>query len=211
MQGMHELDSGQPLAFQCQWQEELNLREYGPKRAQADLERWKRRYDSIFLNGRFEEYRCVGVTFSSILPVVGCGAFQPEFDFLGNQLQGIESDNETYEYVGFNLTVLDGRSVLVIGWTGEHGGPAEEFGCSFMSVPDGQKADLGMQLAVEHLENIYLKPSWWAGLSNTVKQALEARMLSGVGTSGPDRSSGCLRPDGHPYTMDVEVVGRIGS
>ncbi len=210
MQGMRELDSGHPFAFQCQFQEEMNLREYGAKRAQADLERWKRRYDLIFLNGRFEEYRYVGVTFSSILPVVGCGAFQPEFDFAGNRLQRIESDHETYEYVGFNLTALDGRSVLVISWVGERNGPAEAFGRSFMGVPDEQKANLGIQLAVEHLENIYMKPSWWDGLSNTVRRALKARMQSGVGTSGPDRHSDCLRPDGYPCTMDVEVVDRIG-
>ena len=210
MQGMRELDSGKPFAVQCQWQQDMNLREFGSKRALADLERWKSRYDSIFLNGRFEEYRYVGVTFSSILPVVGCGAFHPEFDFAGNPLQRIMCGNEIHEHVGFNLTVLDGRSVLVIGWTGEHNGPAEAFGGSFMDVPDEQKANLGIQLAVERLENIYLKPSWWDGLSNTIRRALKARMRSGLGASGPDRRSDCLRPDGHPYTMDVDVVELVG-
>lgn len=210
MQGMRELDSGQPFAFQCQWQQEMNLREYGAKRAQADLERWKRRYDSIFLIRRFEEYRYVGVTFSSILPVVGCGAFHPEFDFAGNPLQMIMCGNEIHEHVAFNLTVLDGSSVLVIGWIGEHKGPAEAFGRSFMDVPDEQKANLGIQLAVEHLENIYMRPSWWGGLPNTTRGALKARMRSGVGASGQDRQSGCLRPDGYPYTVDVGVVDLIG-
>lgn len=207
---MREFDSGRPFGFQCQWQEEMNLREYGAKLGLADLERWKRRHDRIFLNGRFEEYRYVGVTFSSILPVVGCGAFHPEFDFAGNPLQRIDCGDEILEHVSFNFTVLDGRSVLVIGWLGEHKGPAEAFGRSFMDVADGQKANLGIQLAVEHLENIYFRPSWWDGLSNGIRKALKARMRSGVGTSGPDRQADCLRPDGYPYTTDVDVVDLIG-
>ena len=67
----------------------MNLREYGAKRALADCKRWKNRYDAIFLDGQFEEYRFVGVSYSSVLPVVGCGAFHPEFDFDGNPLQEI--------------------------------------------------------------------------------------------------------------------------
>ena len=106
MQGMRELDNGQPFAVQRRWQREMNLREYGAKRAQADLERWKHRYDVIFLNGRFEEYRYLGVTFSSILPVVGCGAFHPEFDFEGKPLQKITCGSEIHEHVGIQLDSL---------------------------------------------------------------------------------------------------------
>ena len=188
----------------------MNLLEFGAKRGKADLEQWKSRYDLVFLNGRFEEYRYVGVTFASILPIVGCGAFHPEFDFAGNSLQRITGGDEILEHVCLNLTVLDGRSVLVIGWTGEHNVPAEAFGRSFMDVPDEQKANLGIQLAVEHLENVYMKPSWWDGLSNTVRRALKARMRSGLGASGPDRQSDCLRPDGYSYAMDIDVLERIG-
>ena len=59
---MRELDAGQSFAYQCQWQQEMNLREYGAKRALADCERWKNRYDKIFLHCQFEEYRFVGVS-----------------------------------------------------------------------------------------------------------------------------------------------------
>ena len=206
---MRELDAGQSFAYQCRWQQGMNLREYGAKRALADCEGWKNRYDKIFLDGQFEEYRFVGVSYSSVVPVVGCGAFHPEFDFAGNALQKISRGTAPHEHVGLNLTVLNGRSVLVIGWIEGPDGPAESFGRSFADVPDEQKANMGIQLAVEHIENIFIKPSWWYSLSDTVRDALVTRMRSG-GVSAPDRQSDCLRPDGNPYTIDVRVVESIG-
>ena len=207
---MRELDSGRSFAYQCRLQQEMYLRECGAKRALADCERWKNRYDAIFLDGRFEDYRFVGVSYSCVLPVVGCGAFHPEFDFTGNLLQKISRGTAPHEHVGLNLTVLNGKSVLVIGWIEGQDGPAESFGRSFADVPDEQKANMGIQLAVEHIGNIFMKPSWWYGLSDTVRDALVSRMRSGVGVSGPDRQPDCLRPDGYPYTIDVRVVESIG-
>ena len=96
---------------------------------------------------------------------------------------------EPHEHVGLNLTVLKGRSVLVIGWIEGPGGPAESFGRSFADVPDEQKANMGIQLAVEHIKNIFMKPSWWCGLSDTVRDALVTRMRSG-GVRAPDRPAG---------------------
>ena len=210
MAKMRELDFGKAFAYQCQLQQEMNLREYGAKRALADCVRWKNQYNAIFLDARFEEYRFVGVAYSSVLPVVGCGVFHPEFDFSGNPLQKISRGTAPFDHVGLNLTVLNDRSVLVIGWIEGQEGPAESFGRSFANVPDEQKANIGIQLAVEHIENIYMKPSWWYGLSDTVRDALVTRMRSGVRVTGPDRQSACLRPAGYPYTMDVRVVGSIG-
>lgn len=68
---------------------------------------------------------------------------------------------------------------------------------------------MGIQLAFEHIENVFMRPSWWEGLSNTVRNALVTRMRSGIGVEGPDRDGDSLRPDGHPYTMNVNVVNSI--
>ena len=114
-----------------------------------------------------------------------------------------------HEHVGLNLTVLNGRSVLVIGWTEGREGPAALLGRSFGDVPDEVKANVAIQLATEHIENIYMRPSWWHGLSDAVRNTLITRMRSGIGVVGPDRELDCLRPDGHPYTTDIHVVTKI--
>ena len=207
---MRELDRGKPFENQCALQQHIHLYETGTKRGLDDCERWKKQYDTIFIKERFEEYRFVGVEYSSVLPVVGCGAFHPEYDFAGNPLQIVSRGDGPHQHVGLNLTVLNDRSVLVIGWSEGCEGPAELFGHSFGDVPDEQKANVGIQLAVEHIENIYMKPSWWHGLSDSARTALITRMRSGMRVVGPDRQLDCLRSDGHSYTTDVHVVSSIG-
>ena len=208
---MRELDHGKPFGDQCRFQQYMHIYEEGTKRGVADCERWKEQYDTIFIKERFEEYRFVGVEYSSVLPVVGCGAFHPEYDFAGNLLQVVSRGDAPHEHVVLNLAVLNDRSVLLIGWTEGHKGPAELFGRSFGDVPDEKKANVSIQLAVEHIGNIYMKPSWWHGLSDTVRNALVTRMRSGIPGVEPDRGPNCLRPDGHSYMTDVHVVNSIGS
>ena len=201
-----ESDRGRPFEDQCTIQQHLHMFEEGTKRGVADLERWKRHYDTIFVTRRFEEYHCVGVAYSAVLPVVGCGAFMPEYDFAGRPLQKVSCGDAPHEEVDFNLTVLNGRSVLVIGWAVPPNGPAASFGRSFGDVPDDQKAHIAIQLAAEHIENIYMRPSWWRGLSGHCKNKLIERMHSGFALY---RGPNYLQPDTHPYTTDVHVVGQV--
>ena len=205
-----ELDRGKPFEFQCELQQCLHAYEAGAKRGVADCERWKKQYDTVFIRDRFEAYRFVGVVYSAVLPVVGCGAFCPEYDFAGNPLQIVNRGDAPHEHVCLNLTVLNCKSVLVIGWTEGHEGPAEYFGRSFGSVADKEKANLAIQLVAEHIENIYFKRSWWRGISDTVRNAHVTRMRSGIRVAGPDREPECLRADGHSYTTDVHVVAGFG-
>ena len=200
-----ESDRGRPFEDQCAIQQHLHMFEEGTKRGVADLEGWKRHYDKIFITRQFAEYHCVGVSYSSVLPMVGCGAFMPEYDFAGNPLQKISRGDAPHEEVDLNLTVLNGRSVLVIGWAVPPNGPAASFGRSFGDVPDDQKADVAIQLAAEHIENIYMRPSWWRDLTEHRKNRLIERMHSGVRVRGRN----CLRPDGHPYTTDVHVEEKV--
>ena len=204
---IRELDRGMPFEKQVACQQLVHVQKEGTKRGVSNIKRWKKQYDTIFIKEEFEQYRFVSVEYSSVLPVVGCGAFHPEYDFAGNRLQIVSRGDEPHEFVSLNLTVLNGRSVLVIGWTEEHQGPAELFGRSFAEVPDKEKANSGIQMAVEHLENIYMRPSWWRGLSDTIRKALDERMSSGMPDRG--REPGCLRSDGHSYTTNVHVVASL--
>ena len=206
---MREVDRGKSFGYQCAVQQFLHVCIEGAKRGVADCERWKKQYDTIYVEKRFKEYRGVGVTYSSVLPVVGCGAFIPEYDFAGNALQMVSHGDAPHEHVGLNLTVLNGRSVLVIGWIEGCDGPAQLFGRSFGDVPDEDKANAAIRLAVEHIGNIYMKPSWWYALSDAVRNTLITRMRTGMPVGGPDRAPDCLRSDGYSYTTDFRVLTRI--
>lgn len=204
-----EADRSKPFEAQCAIQRHIYATETGVRRALAELERWKDDYDATFLEKRFDAFQFYGVAFSQVLPIVGCGAFQPEFDFGGRSLQRLSHGVAPHEHVTCNLTVLNGSSLVVLGWTEGSGGPAADFVRSFANVSAAEKAEAAIRLAFEHLENIYMTPSWWHGLPKSGRAAAVNRMRSGLGTAGVKRRSGCLCPDGHCYAAVAEVVQEI--
>ncbi len=208
---LRQMDNGSPFSMQCQIQQFLSIYRQGLRRGMADLERWKISYDAEFQSGRFNTFRFYGVAFDTILPVVGCGAFHPEFDFSGQPLQIISRGAAAHEHVVFNLTVLDGRSVAVLGWMEGDSGPAANFVLSFARLSESEKAEAAVRLGFEHLENIYLNPTWWFGLPDATRSAAMVRMRTGIGPGGNERSPKCLRPDGHTYVSNIGVSETIQS
>jgi hypothetical protein len=79
---LRDNDRGRPYDEQVIIQEILNALMVGQQRGMNDLVRWKRDYDAIYLEQGFNQYNSYGVSFDTILPVVACGAFTPEVDFI---------------------------------------------------------------------------------------------------------------------------------
>lgn len=206
-----DADKGRPFEVQCAIQEWLHWHETGLRRGLADLERWKAAYDAAYRAKKFDGFGFHGVVFDGILPVVGCGGFHPEFDFAGQPLQRLGRGVDlVYEHVVFNLAVLNGKSVAVIGWNDGTAGPAATFARSFSAVPDDLKAEGAVRLAFEHIENIHIRPSWWYGLSDQQRAAAILRMRTG-GPMGPQRQASCLRPDAMHYVGAVGVTETVST
>jgi len=158
-----------------------------------DLETWKGKYDAAFLTGDYDEFLFYGMRFSTALPIVACGAFHPEFDFKGKNLQIITRGESEFEHLCFNLTVVGGKSMAVLGWTGGRQGPAEQFIDSFKALPKDTMANAAFHIACEHLENTYFRPSWWEAQTISAKEYLMRRFRSGTGPSeDTERRSDCL-------------------
>lgn len=187
-----EMDRGKPFDIQCAIQEFLNVQRHGLERGLKDLEGWKLEYDESFRKQRYNIYSFCGVAFSDALPVVACGAFHPEFDFEANSLQKLGRGDMRFDHMTYNLTTINGVTVAVLGWTGDKDGPSEQFARSFMNLPSDQKANAAVYLAFEHLENVYMRPSWWNGCSNNIKSHLVQRFRSGIGIAGVKRRADCL-------------------
>ena len=208
---LRNMDFGAPFEKQVGVQSFVHAYVAGIRRGLSDTERWKRQYDAIFRDERFNDHRFYAVEFSQVLPVVGCGGFHLEYDFEGNALQKISRGTSLNEHVTFNMSVLNGKSVVVLGLTERTGGPAEEFLRSFGRLPDREKPAASIRLAFEHIENIYFNPSWWTGLNDGAKNNLTNRISSGLGLKESDREAGCLRDDGHCYAPYVEVSSILNS
>lgn len=200
-----ECDKGKPFEDQCSIQEYLHWSEEGMRRALADLERWKAAYDTAYMAKDYDKFDFYAVGFTDVLPFVGCGGFHPQFDFSARPLQqlGRGSDLE-YQHVTVNLTVIDSRSVAVIGWNEGGDGPAAMFAKSFAGVRNGEKAEAVRRLVFEHIENVFMLPSWWRGLSEELRLAAIFRMRTGS-PGGAERKASCLMSDGLAYLESVGV------
>ena len=139
---------------------------------------------------------------------MGCGGFHPQFDFDGRPVQCSAQGAAPLELIAFNLTALNGRSVALLAWVGWDG-LAEAFVESFARVSEPEKAAATIRLTFEHLENVFMKPSWWRGLPEGTRAATIARMRSGFGQPGTERKQECLRPDGHSYVTGVATVDAV--
>ena len=208
---LRNMDAGAPFEKQVFVQNYVHTYVAGVRRGLSDTKRWKLQYDGIFREQRFSDHKFFAVEFSQVLPVVGCGGFHPEYDFEGNALQKISRGNSPHEHVTFNLSVLNGKSVVVLGLTERTSGPAEEFLHSFNRLPDREKAAATIRLAFEHIENTYFNPFWWRELNECSRNSLTNRISSGLGLRGTDREAGCLRDDGLCYTPDAEVSAVLSS
>jgi len=187
-----QADKGDPFETQCAKQQYLHMYREGVKRGIRDLAGWKSKYDAAFLNEDYDGFAFYGVMFSSALPLVACGAFLPQFDFNGNALQIISQGESEFEHLCFNLTVVGGKSIAVLGWTGSPQGPAERFIDSFKALPKDTVANAAFHIACEHLENTYFRPSWWEAQTTSAKEHLMRRFRSGIGSEDAERRSDCL-------------------
>ena len=187
-----DADKGDPFETQSAKQQYLHFHREGIKRGIRDLEGWKGKYDAAFLNRNYDEFLFFGVIFSSALPIVACGTFHPQFDFNGNDLQIITRGESEFEHLSFNLTVVGGRSIAILGWTGSPQGPTECFVDSFRALPKATMANAAFHIACEHLENTYFRPSWWEAQTNSAREHLVGRFRSGTGSEDSERRSDCL-------------------
>jgi hypothetical protein len=173
------IDKGHPFEVQSAIQNFMFAQQQGIKLGIRDVKLWKAEYDKAFTSRDLSSFRLYGITFNKVLPFVASGAFMPEFDYSGQELQQLAAGQVT-GHVALNITRLGDKTCAVFGWTGGVGGPAARLVESFKELPDDQKADALLVLALEYLENFFCTPSWWEGLSPKVSKRLHDNMAGGM-------------------------------
>lgn len=195
-----ELDSGTPFFIQAAIQTRLHYSFEGMKRGLADLERWKDRYDIALRQGDLSDFSVYAIEFDDVLPVVACGAFHPEVDFDGSQLQILGRGSADFDHVAFNLTTLNGVSVAAFGWLGGSDSQVASFVESFKRIPNVEKATAVIQLAFEHLENTYMRPSWWRAMPDEWRNFALEKFRSGIGQPDAERGQDALANRPYPFS-----------
>lgn len=198
---MRMLDKGWEFERQAHFQLTLQVFRAGNVIGLRDSKHWKKVYDDIYRTSAYGKFEYYAIVFDSVLPIVTCGGFAPEFDFDGVALQEL-SKSIVAEMVTLNITAIDGRTVAVFGWVGKPDGAAQRFVHGFARLPEDRKAEALVRVAFEYLENVFMRESWWDGLSSASLAAFNRHREGGLPMVG--RQARALVDDGL-----VSVTGRV--
>lgn len=194
-----QMDCGQSFFHQRLIQQHIYAHEWGVRRGLRDAERWKADNDAALTSGDTSGLSFVAIRFDRTLPVVGCGAFHAEFDLNGEPLQRLTRGDIPFDYVAWNMTVFEGRTVVVFSSICPPGGPAVQFMQSVKELAEDRMADAMVRIAFEQSDNLFLKQSWWEGLTDDDRSALQGRTQSG--TPSQERPANCLVDAGTNYAQ----------
>lgn len=178
------IDYGRPFEQQAMLQNFLCLHQVGIEQGLKDITLLKARYDEAFQSQDFRQFSFYGVEFDKVLPFAAAGAFMPEFDFSGAPLQKIKV-GQPVSQIALNITQLGDNTCVVFGWFGGPDCAAARLVDSYKAIPHEEKANSLLVLAMEHLENFFCTPSWWAGLAPEVSAKLHQKIAGGVPTRSP--------------------------
>ena len=189
---MRTLDQGRPIAVQEHIQYFADLHEIGTLMGLAEIQHHKDLYDEMFLNGAFDNYRRLVIHVSCIPDVLSTGAFAPEYDFSANQLQDMMEPQ--LENIAVSIVPAGSGGFVILSWQKQSDSVCIPFVHSLLSIPTERLADAIVRLVFEHIENTYLRPSWWEGLPKSARQALILRAQSGTHPDNSRRAD-CLTDD----------------
>jgi hypothetical protein len=201
------IDRGFDFIQQVQRQQFLEDYLTGVRLGIRDGVAWKHEYDSIYLSDDYSNYHYLCIEFSPQLPIAACGGMHIEYDFQGRNLQNIIRDVPAYEHMTLNVTAMDDRSIAILGWVGDHDGPAHEFARSFLEQPLDRMSNSIIRLAFEHFENVFMRESWWNSLDGAVQTELKQHARSGYPDT--DRQPICLMEDGMEYFSAAASIAGI--
>jgi hypothetical protein len=200
-----KIDRGLEYARQARAQSEFQLAMQGFRAGLGEHQAHKVNYDRL-LGGLWKsDFHGVAFSFDAVLPIVSSGTFFPEFDFHGGSLQSINEDIGKLSLLAFNLVVIDQTSVLIFGWDVDPTGANAKFAESFAKLGSGQMADAIVRFCFEICDNIFAKPSWWAGVSKPDRGDLLYRLRQN--TPGSHESGGLMVGNGIRYIPE-EISGR---
>jgi hypothetical protein len=94
-----EADRGHPFWKQAMIQMQIDSMINGIRIGMRDVEHWKKKFDERLLSGSRDDFHFVIIRFDQILPIVGCGAFHPEYDLQGNLLQQLGRDVTDFDEI----------------------------------------------------------------------------------------------------------------
>ena len=191
-----QMDRGQPLPIQQAIQRQCHIILAGANRSLVQIDATMDEYRARLDGGSRVGFHHRAYRFDGLLPLVAAGGFMPELAIDGTLLQRVARGTAAFEQLTLTISSYAGRSVAVFGWIGPDDGASATYVDAFDAMPDADKADTIVQMAFEQLENIYLRSSWWKGLTTSQRAHLGDRIHAGIASNS--RTPGTYRTNQPP-------------
>jgi len=174
------LDQGRSISEQMRIQAISGLYGAAVGVGVEDNQHHKARFDAILTSQDFSSVRSYIITFDEPPPIMCSGAFSPETDFAGKQLQNL-SDYATIPHT-ISVTSFYGGALghVVFTWMPEDDPVCMPYIQSLACIPDANLASTLVRIFFETFENIHISPSWWRSLSAEQQKVLIGRMTGSV-------------------------------
>lgn len=127
--------------------------------------------DAIFSNKSTKNLQWAFLEFEALLPIVASGAFYPEFDFHGNELQKLNSPIGSLNLLTFNLIPIAQKSYAVFGWIDKKQASMSLVN-TLMQIDQSALASAIIQFCFDTSDNIFVRPSWWESLPAEIRKKL---------------------------------------
>jgi hypothetical protein len=203
------LDEGRPVHLHELFQHGARAYALNADAGEEGTRSRKMAYDRRVRENDPSDFHYSWARFDGVLPVVCCGTFLPDNDLAGNRLQRIGHGHGPYEQIALNITSFEGRSVIVLGWTGAADGPAARFAWSYTVLDDKLKAAVAVRVALEYLENSFVEPVWWEKLTSIDLQRVLRRDARTFGPRSPAVTLALVQPV--PKLPMINVIEKGGS
>ncbi|WAT83535.1 YecA family protein [Delftia acidovorans] len=194
---MQMLDKGRSVEVQKAIQFFSQLQGVGIDVATKDGKKHAERFEKVLIGRDYSEVRAFLVNFDEPPPVMCSGSFAPEYDFNGNKLQDLANLEIVPNIVSVNSFYDGAKGRFVLSWLQSDDPVCTELARSLDSIPDDLISSAILRFMFEFIENVYMKPDWWDGLSAEIKTAYIERMRR-TALPGVARSQRCLMTDGWP-------------
>jgi hypothetical protein len=179
-----------PISHDIPLQREAAWRKFREDQVRAkrlmldDITTWKLMAEHVMSTAGWDDHVAYYAVRLSGRPVMlASSAHAPVRDFLGTRLQELPGAG-TPEVVTFSLVPVDGGVVAVFAWLGENRPAARLIG-SLRAMPNEALPDAILRFGVEtSTENLFLRPSWWKGLSPPSRSSLLRRISRAERTGG---------------------------
>ena len=167
---MHELNSlmdrGQPLERQIEVQEFSGLLNLGAVAGKNDNEFHKGNFDECLESGEYSRARAISFEFAETFPIQASGAVNPDFDFNGEKIQDLSDLSKTPDLMSVTSFFDGEHSFVVFSWLDYCHTSNLALLNTLLAKPEEEIPALLAQYIFSNLENFYLSPSWWEGLSS---------------------------------------------